>query len=183
MNLTFPLLLAWARCCLPQLKVPGQRNLKAQRPPCRETCKLNEPLEPRALRASPSHRVHWRLVFHLAAVPAAWPFFTRESMLGRADRDAPGHMGTSRRGSIPKGKSSSQAYQRAVPNCPIATRSLKMNIHKIRQKQHVTTSSSTTVQFKILDFREYKTFTFEKLKGFKTDSLSTFSFRYIFSKT
>lgn len=35
-------------------------------------------------------------------------------------------------------ESSSRAYQRTFPNCPISTRSLKMNIHKIRQQQQNT---------------------------------------------
>lgn len=51
--------------------------------------------------------------------------------------------GTSCRGQYPR-QSSSQAYQRMFPNCPISTRSLKMNIHKIRQKQQNTKSFITS---------------------------------------
>lgn len=50
------------------------------------------------------------------------------------------------------------------PNCPIATRSLKMNIHKIKQQQQNTTSFSTISTFKnfiiLEEIEKYKTFAF-----------------------
>lgn len=57
-------------------------------------------------------------------LPRGSPLDKEKTPLGAWERHA--------EGSVPKGKSSSQAYQRTVSNCPISIRSLKMNIHKIR---------------------------------------------------
>lgn len=54
---------------------------------------------------------------------------------------------------MPRGQSSSQAYQRTISKLSHSTRSLKMNIHKIRQKHQNTiifTIISTFKNFIIL---------------------------------